>query len=339
MRREDREQLADGFQRMLDDLEAAALRIGDVLVGAGADDKLALVGLADIGVDRVRHHHAGEAGLHRLGDQRLQRHAFQRHAQARHLHDHAGMPGRDDADPLGADEAPGGLDPGDAVTLAADARDLAVLDHVHAQAIGRTGVAPGHGVVPGRAAAALEGGTQHRVAHLRPQRERRAEGLGLLGTQPVIVDAVQPVGVDVALCTLHVVHGVRQHHHAARAEHDIVVEVVRQPFPELQRVVVEGGTLVVEIVRAADGGVAPGIAAAEPALLQHGHVGDLVDLRQVVGGGEPMAARTDDDDVVGGPWLRAPPRGLPLLVPAERVPGQGEDRIALHAFPCPTPLT
>ena len=70
---EDREDLADRRERVLDQRQAAALRVADVLVGARADDELALVGLADVGVDRVRHHDAGEDRLDRLGDQRLQR--------------------------------------------------------------------------------------------------------------------------------------------------------------------------------------------------------------------------------------------------------------------------
>ena len=118
-------------------------RIGGVLVGAGADDELALVGLRDVGVNRVRHHDAGKDRLHRLGDQRLQRKAFQRHADAGHLHDDAGVAGRDDADLLRADEAARRLDAVDrAVGVAADARDLAILDDVDAARIGARGHSP-----------------------------------------------------------------------------------------------------------------------------------------------------------------------------------------------------
>ena len=54
----------------------------------------------------------------------------------------------------------------------------------------------------GGAAAALEGGAQHRIAQFEV--ERRAERFGL-GRQPFVVDAVEAVGVDVALRALHVV--------------------------------------------------------------------------------------------------------------------------------------
>jgi transcriptional regulator GlxA family with amidase domain len=65
-------------------------------------------------------------------------------------------------------------------------------------------------------------------------------------------------------------------------------------------VVVEPRALVIEIVRADDGGVAPGVAAAEPALVDHRDVGDPVLLGEIVGGAEPVAAGADDDDVVFG---------------------------------------
>lgn len=62
--------------------------------------------------------------------------------------------------------------------------------------------------------------------------------------------------------------------------------------------------LFVEIVRADDGGVAPGIAAAEPALLDHRHIGDAVLLGEIVGSTQAVAAGADDDDVVFGTRLR-----------------------------------
>ena len=121
-----------------------------------------------------------------------------------------------------------------------------------------------------------------------------------LRRQPLVVDAVQPVGVDVALEALHVMDVVRQHHDAALGEHDVVVQLLAEPFPQLERMVVEPGALVVEVVRADDGGVAACVAAAEPALLDHRDVGDAVFLGEIVGGAEPVAAGADDDDVVFG---------------------------------------
>ena len=122
------------------------------------------------------------------------------------------MAGRGNADARRADEAAGGLDAADrAVGVAPDAGDLAVLDDVDAQRVGGARIAPGDRIVARGAAAALQGGAEHRVADVANV-QRRAEGLGLLGRQPLVVDAGGAVGVHVALEDLHVVHGVREHH-------------------------------------------------------------------------------------------------------------------------------
>ncbi|MNN86392.1 hypothetical protein D3C81_2038030 [compost metagenome] len=56
---------------MLDQRQAAALAVGHILVSAGTDHQVALVGLADIGMNRVGHDHTWEDRLDRLGHQRL----------------------------------------------------------------------------------------------------------------------------------------------------------------------------------------------------------------------------------------------------------------------------
>ena len=148
--------------------------------------------------------------------------------------------------------------------------------------------------------------------------------------QPFVVDAVQPVGMDVPLEHLHVVHGMRQHHHAARRIHDVVVELLAEPLPELQRMLVDRRALVPQIVRADDRRVAPGIAAAEPALLEHRDIGDAVLLGEVVGGRQPVAAAADDDDVIGRLRLGRTPLLRPVLVAGQRVAGKGEEGKARH---------
>ena len=155
--RELREQLADGLQRVGGDVQAALLAVGDVLVGAGADDELALVGLADVGVHRVGHHHAREHGLDRLRHQRLQREALERHTHARPRHHHAAVPGRHHAHACGRDIPAGSLDARDRpVRPAPEARHLAVLDDVDApwhRRRARSPRPPRRGAPPRRAAA------------------------------------------------------------------------------------------------------------------------------------------------------------------------------------------
>ena len=101
----------------------------------------------------------------------------------------------------------------------------------------------------------------------------------------------EAVGVDVALADLNVVGVVREHHDAARRIHHVVVELLRQAFPQLQRMLVERRRFLPEIVGADDRRVAPGVAAAEPALLEHGDIGEAVLLGEVIGGREPVPAR------------------------------------------------
>ena len=155
-----------------------------------------------------------------------------------------------------------------AVGVAPDAGDLAVLQDVDAESIGGAGVSPGDRIVPRGSAAPLQGRSEHRVADVADI-QRRTEFLGLLGGQPFVVDAIGAVGVDVPLGRLLVMNRVREHHDAARGEHDVVVELLRQGLPHLQRVVVQRGAFVEQVVRADDGGVAAGVAAADPAFFHH----------------------------------------------------------------------
>ena len=82
-----------------------------------------------------------------------------------------------------------------------------------------------------------------------------------------------------------------------------------------------------QVVRAHDGGVAPGVPTPEPAFLHHRHAGDAVQLGEVVRRRETVAAAADDHDVVLGLRLRAAPRPRPPPVVAQRVPGETEDRV------------
>ena len=190
------------------------------------------------------------------------------------------------------------------------------------------GEPPRHRVVARDPAAALERCAQHRVAHVRRGVEdghhrldpRRGEHLG--------VDAVQPDRVDPPRELAQVVEVVREVEHSALAQHDVEVELPAEPLVELQGVLVQMGALVQKVVRPDDGGVAAGVAAPQPALLEHRDVPDAVQLREVVRGREPVAAAAHDDDIVGLPGLGAAPRGRPALVSAECVAREGEDGVS-----------
>ena len=151
--------------------------------------------------------------------------------------------------------------------------------------------------------------------------------LACSGVEPLVVDAVAAVGMDMALEHLDVVHRVRQHHHAARREHDVVVQFLREVFPQLERMVVERGAFVEQVVGADDGGVAPGVAAADPALLEHRDVRETVFLGEIVRGSQAMPAAADDDGIVARLGLRPcaiaaasrdGPKGRAAAAPARR---------------------
>src|SRR5215467_10715224 len=91
------------------------------------------------------------------------------------------------------------------------------------------------------------------------------------------------------------------------------------------------GALVPQIVGANHGGVPPGIAAAQPSLLDHRDIGNAMLLGEVIGRRQAMPAAADDDDVIGRPRLGAAPGLGPVFVVAARVARQAEDGITrLH---------
>ena len=237
------------------------------------------------------------------------------------------MAGSHDADLLGRDRAAGRLDSRDgAGSVAADRRRLAILDDVDAARRRCARIAPGDRVVPRCAAAPLQRRADDRIADVARDVEDRAEGLGLLRRQPFVIDAGQAIGVHVAFAHLNVMRIVRQHEHAARRIHHVVVELLGQALPQLQRVLVERSRFLPEVVRADDRGVAPGIAAAEPALLQHRDIGDAVLLGEVIGGREPMSAGADDDRVIGRLRLGVAPLLRPAGIVLERLQRDVDER-------------
>ena len=121
---------------------------------------------------------------------------------------------------------------------------------------------------------------------------------------------------------------------AALAQHHVEIELAREPLIEPERQIIEGDRLGIEIIRPHDGGVAAGVAAAEPALLDHADTRALVSFRQVIGGREPMAAAADDDEVVSRLRLRLAPRLRPAFVAGEALAKEGDGGIAAgHSCP------
>ena len=258
---------------------------------------------------------------------------FQRQTEAGLLGHHPGVAGGDHADTLGTDEAARGFHPDDGAILLAEPGDLGLLDQVDAETVGTAREAPGHGVVTRHATARLPGGAENRIACAAGAVHRRYQFLHLPGVQHLAVDALQTVGVHATLDVTHVLQGVAQVEHATLGEHHVVVQVLGEAFPQLHGVLVKRRRLVPQIVGAHQGGVARGVATAQPALLDHRDIGDAVLLGQIVGRGQSMPAATDDDDIVFLLGFWATPDLLPVLMVAERMLDQPESRVTLHLPP------
>jgi hypothetical protein len=114
---------------------------------------------------------------------------------------------------------------------------------------------------------------------------------------------------------------VREVHDAALVELHVGVELGFELLPQLERVLVDRGALVPEVVGTDDGRVAGHVPAAEPAPLEHRDVGDAVVLREVVGRGEAVTAAADHDRLVGPARFRRPPGPRPLGGHGARLPG------------------
>ena len=310
----------------------AALGVGGHAIEAAADHDLALVGLEQIGAGAEIEHHRVEAGLDRFRDHRLQRVGLDRQVEARESGEHARISGDGHACHSGADRAAACFDAGAAPVLDQKAGDLAVLDDVDARPVGGTRIAPGDRVVAGDAGAALPHPAEDRVARVVAAIEQRCLVEDLVGAEQFGVGTVDLHRVDDARGDLHLALGMGDGDHATLREHDVVVDLARQPLVEFQGIVVERDALGVEIIGPDRAGVAAGIAAAEPALLDHSDIGDAVVLCQIVGRGEAVSAAADHHRVISRFRFRAAPCRLPAFLAGEALLEERKGGIALRHF-------
>ena len=240
------------------------------------------------------------------------------------------MAGDGHADLLRPDRAARGFHADDgAARIAHEAGQFAILNDVDA-AIGRAArITPDHCVVPRGAAAALQQPAHDRKPRMiiiekgRQLAHRRAvEQLGIDAMQPHRIAAP---GEGVALRV-----GVIEVEDAALADHRVIVEVLLEALPQLHRPFVERSVAVEPVIRADDGGVSPGIAAADPSLFDHRDIGDAVHLGEVIGRCQPVAAAAHDHHVVGLARVGIAPGPLPLAMTGKRVAREAEDRKAGH---------
>ena len=223
--------------------------------------------------------------------------------------------------------AAAGLEAGDAAALDDEARHLAVLDDVDAAVRGRAGVAPSDRIVPHRAAPPLQQAAADRKAGVA-EIEKGHEGADRVLIEEFRVDAGKPHGVAAPRIGVALRVGMVEIENATLADHGVVVDVLLEPFPELQRPLVEGRVAGQEVVRADDRRVPADIARADEALLDDGHIREAVPAREVVGRCQAVAAAADDDDVVARLRRGVPPGGTPTALAGESLRREGEDRVA-----------
>ena len=178
-----------------------------------------------------------------------------------------------------------------------------------------------------RAGPPLPDAAEHRIARLRRDIEKRQNAAHVVDAEEFGIRAVDLHGVDGARRHLHLRLAMGERDDAALGQHDVVVEIAAEPLIELQGHLVERRALGEEIVGAHDGGVAPGIAAAEPALLDDRDIADIVRLGEVIGRRQTMTAAADDQDVVARFRLRRAPGLLPALLAPEAFLEEREYRI------------
>src|SRR6266403_464130 len=94
--------------------------------------------------------------------------------------------------------------------------------------------------------------------------------------------------------------------------------------------VVECGALIEQVVGADDGGIAAGVAAADPAFFEHRDVGEVVLAREVVCRSQPVTAAADDEGVIGGLGLRTAPLSRPAALAGQAPYQQRQAGEGLH---------
>ncbi len=182
--------------------------------------------------------------------------------------------------------------------------------------------------MPSDAGARLPNASMDRKTRFWREIVDRRDAAHILRREQLGVDAVDLHGVDGSGGDLHLRLAMADRHHAARREHDVVVQLSGQAFVEPMRQAIERDALRVEIVGADHRCVPPGIAAADPAFLEHRRAANSVSLGEIIGRRQTMAAAADDDGVVRRLGDRRAPSRRPATVAGQAFLQQRKSRVA-----------
>ena len=212
--------------------------------------------------------------LHRLGHRRFERVRADRQRDAGHRRDQRRPAGRAVHDHRCRDAATRRRDADDLAVDDVDVEQLRLLVDLHAHRVGGAGVAPVDGVVADRATGWVVQGAEDRIPRVLADVHERDEPGDLLRADHLGVDALQLVDLRPPAHRPQgrVVVGEREM--SPLREHHVEVQLCGQLLVELDGAVVEGDAVGRQVVRPHDGGVPPGPAAADVALVDDRHVRD-----------------------------------------------------------------
>ena len=245
------------------------------------------------------------------------------------------MAGHHNSQFAAVDRAPRRLDSGQAVAVPANGGHFAVLDHMHAHIGTGPRISPSDRIMAGSAGTRLPQRPQNRIAR-SIDIDDRTQFLDPLRSDEFGLHALMEIGVANPHIAVLFVMGLGQHHHPARAEHDVEIQILAQSLIETPRLFVDRRRIVVQIVGANDRRVAPGIAAAQPALLDNRHLADAVIAAKIVGRSKTVSAGPDNDHIIRAVRRRRRPSRRPAGMMAERFLEQGKCRVFSHRFPTRT---
>ena len=175
------------------------------------------------------------------------------------------------------------------------------------QAVTSPCIAPYHGIVPDDAARRMIERGHHRQAGPFTQVHRRNKLPNLIGIDEPAIDTQHLVVLGPNAQPRDSRIGVCQSQMSALAEQKVPLQLPREPFVQLDRLLIERNTFRCAVIRTDDRGVASAIAAAEITAFKHHDIANAMPRSQIVRDTETVHARADDGDVIAGlELMRAP---------------------------------
>ena len=176
-----------------------------------------------------------------------------------------------------------------------------------AETVGRAREAPHDGVVANDPARRVEERADDRVRGPLREVELGAELGDSRRVDDARLDPEELVDLGALLHRDHRAVRVRERQVPVLREHEVEVELLREPLVQPDALAVERRALGRAVVRADDRRVPARRARADVRLLEDRDVRDPVPLREVVRGREPVRAAADDHDLVAALELRPRP--------------------------------